>query len=62
MRKKYDHAVEALQQALLLEPRDKRVTNNLAMALAQRGDEERAFLLVSSVGKAGATTTSATSS
>lgn len=55
LQKKYDQAVEALQQALLLAPRDKRVLNNLALALAQRGDEERAFsLLVNSVGKAGA--------
>ena len=55
LQKKYDQAVEALQQALLLAPRDKRVINSLALALAQRGDEERAFsLLVNSVGKAGA--------
>jgi Flp pilus assembly protein TadD len=55
LQKKYDRAVDSLQKALRLAPRDKRVTNNLALALALRGDEERAFsLLVNSVGKAGA--------
>lgn len=55
LQKKYDRAVEALQQAMSRAPRDKRIISNLALALALRGDEERAFsLLVNSVGKAGA--------
>ncbi|MFP3983499.1 MAG: tetratricopeptide repeat protein [Desulfurivibrionaceae bacterium] len=55
LQKKYQEAVDELQQALKLQPDNDRIRNNLATAYALNGNEERAYqLLVKTIGEAGA--------